>query len=177
MAPASPPASSTRAETAVDALAFHLDYLETKLAEIGKEYAEDISTEHAHDLHSAWDEVQQARAALDRLRAQPRADASSARCPAFVDFDVFTARWDRASEPISALIGDKAAWAIAEWAAARAKYELVFVEAVRPAPASSAARADRLCEAQAELDRACKALRREGTSPYPLSAATSSNTS
>ena len=160
---------STRAENAVDALASHLDYLDDKLTAIGSKYAEDISAEHAHDLHSAWDEVQQARITLDRLRARPAADPPSIQCAAVVDFEEFTARWDRANEPIGKLFSDKMARSIAEWAAARARYELVFVEAVRPVPMNSAGRAARLREAEAELDRACDALRQSesaaGTAP------------
>lgn len=64
-----PAASSARTEAAFDALAFHLNYLDAKLTAIGEQFAEEISAEHAHDLHSAWDEVQQARDALDRLGA------------------------------------------------------------------------------------------------------------
>jgi len=67
-------ATPARAETAVDALAFHLNYLDAKLTAIGEQFAKDISAEHAHELHSAWDEVQQARLALDRLRTRLAAD-------------------------------------------------------------------------------------------------------
>jgi hypothetical protein len=156
--PAAPPAFSARAETAVDALVFHLDYLDAKLTAIGEDFAEDISVEHAHELHSASDEVQQAREALARLRAQPATDTHPARGAAVVDFDEFTARWDRANEPISALISDRPAYAVAEWGAARARYELAFVEAVRPAAMGHAQRVERLDEAAAQLDRACRAL-------------------
>lgn len=126
-------APSAPAEAAVDALAFHLDYLDAKLTAIGEQFAEDISAEHSHDLHSAWDEVQQARATLGRLRTPPTAHTPAGMCAGSVDFDEFTARWDRASEPISALLADRPTYSVAEWAAARARYELAFVEAVRPA--------------------------------------------
>ena len=162
--PAAPSVPSARAETAVDALVFHLDYLDAKLTAIGEDFAEDISAEHAHELHSAWDEVQQARVTLGRLRARPAIDPPSAPCAPVVDFEEFTARWDRANEPIGELFSDNTARAIAEWAAARARYELVFVEVVRPVPMNSTGRAARLREAEAELDRACEALHDERTS-------------
>jgi hypothetical protein len=149
---------STRTENAVEALAFHLDYLDDKLTAIGSTYAEDISAEHAHDLHSAWDQVRQARVTLDRLRARPTTDPPSARRAPVIDFEAFTARWDRANEPISELLRDKTARTIAEWAAARARYELAFVEAMRPVAMDSSGRVARLREAEVELDRACKAL-------------------
>lgn len=151
-------APSARAETPADALAFHLDYLDAKLTAIGAQYAEDISAEHSHDLHSAWDEVQQARATLARLRTEPTAHAPSERCAGGVDFDEFTARWDRANEPISTLLSDPPAYAVAEWAAARARYALAFVEAVRPTTPGHAQRVELVDEAAAELDRACAAL-------------------
>lgn len=158
-------APSASAETAVDALAFHLDYLDTKLTSIGEQYAEDISTEHSHDLHSAWDEVQQARATLARLRTAPTAHTPAERCTGGVDFDEFTARWDRANGPISTLLSDPSAYAVAEWAAARARYALAFVEAVRPTTPGHAKRVALLDEAAAELDRACVIL--SGVWPAP----------
>lgn len=151
-------APSARAETAVDALAFHLDYLDTKLTAIGEQFAQDISAEHSHDLHSAWDEVQQARVTLAQLRTAPTAHAPSERCAGGVDFDEFTARWDRANEPISTLLSDPPTYAVAEWAAARARYALAFVEAVRPTTPGHAQRVVLLDEAAAELDRTCTAL-------------------
>ena len=102
--------------------------------------------------------MQQARAALDRLRARPATDPRPARCTAVVDFDEFTARWDRANEPISALLLDRPTCAAAEWGAARARYELAFVEAVRPAAMGHAQRVEHLGEAAAQLDRACRTL-------------------
>ncbi|HTJ71323.1 MAG TPA: hypothetical protein VL551_27530 [Actinospica sp.] len=154
-APLDPTAS---AEDAADALAFHLDYLDAKLTAIGEDFARDISVEHAHELHSAWDEVQQARGALDRLRARPITDPHPARSAAVVDFEEFTTRWDRATEPISALLSDQLAYAVAQWAAARTRYELAFVEAVRPATPGHAQRVERLDEAAVQLDRALATL-------------------
>jgi hypothetical protein len=164
---ATPTAPSARAEAAVDALAFHLDYLDAKLTAIGEQFAEDISAEHTHDLHSAWDEVQQARNALDRLRARPATGPHPAQCAAVVDFDEFTTRWDRANEPISALLSDRPVYAVAEWAAARARYELAFVEAVRPVMLGSDQRVERLTEAGTQLDRACRSLEEHRPSIAP----------
>lgn len=149
---AAPAAASAGAESAVDALAFHLDYLDAKLAAIGEQLPEDISAEHGHELHSAWDEVQQARLALDRLRTRPAAAAP------VVDFEEFTARWDRANEPVSALLSDRPGYAVAQWASARARYEVAFVEAVRPVARERAGRIEDLDEAAAQLDRACREL-------------------
>lgn len=171
---------SAPVEAALDALAFHLDYLDAKLTAIGEQFAEDISAEHSHDLHSAWDEVQQARATLDRLRTPPTARTPAEICAGSVDFDEFTARWDHASEPISALLADRPTYAVAEWAAARARYELAFVEAVRPATPGHAQRVEHLGEAAAQLDRACTALsdaRPTLAGPLPRRAGSSRNRS
>lgn len=164
-------ATPARAETAVDALAFHLNYLDAKLTAIGEEFAEDISAEHAHDLHGAWDEVQQARNVLDLLRARPDTDPHPARCASVVDFEEFTARWERANEPISSLLSDRPVYAVARWAAARARYELAFVEAVRPVVLGPDQRVEYLTEAGTELDRACLALEEHRPSVPPRRAA------
>jgi hypothetical protein len=63
--------ASFHADRAVRTLAFELDYLDATLTAIGQEYAEDISPQQAHDLHSACDAVQHARAALSRLHHEP----------------------------------------------------------------------------------------------------------
>lgn len=67
------PASAAHTDPAVRALAFELDYLDAKLTTIGREYAEDISPDHAHELHSAWDAVYNARAGLRILECGCRA--------------------------------------------------------------------------------------------------------
>ncbi len=159
--PVAPAIPSAGAESAVDALVFHLDYLDAKLTAIGEQFADDITAEHAHELHSAWDEVQQARLSLDRLRTRPASPAH------VVDFEEFTARWDRANEPVSALLADRPGYAVAQWAAARARYEAAFVEAVRPVARERAGRIEDLDEAAAQLDRACRELGEHRT-PSPV---------
>lgn len=160
------PVRSQQPDSPFGAIAFQLDYLSAKLTSIREEYGEDLHADLAHDLHSAWDAVHVAQAALSSVPAEtatpgePWPDGTCA-----VDVEEYFARWDRANEPISELLRDKSARAIAEWAAARARYEQVFVEAVRPAPANRTARAARLREAEAELDRACETLRDARAAP------------
>ena len=159
--PSAPTASGPppQVSTPLAVIAFELDYLAAKLTSICEEHGEQLDDELAHELHSAWDSVHVARTALSSAPCAAGAGAGAwpdGVCP--VDIDQFTARWDRANEPIGQLISDKPAWAVAEWAAARARYELAFVDAMRPVPADRAARSNRLREAEAELDRACEAL-------------------
>lgn len=59
---------------------------------------------------------------------------------------------------MSALLADRPVYAVAQWAAARARYELAFVEAVRPAPVGPDQLVERLAGAGTQLDRACRAL-------------------
>jgi hypothetical protein len=156
--------SSPQASTPLSVVAFELVYLAAKLTSIRDEFGDQLDDDLAHELHSAWDSVQVAQAAL--ISAPSAAEPGVWAWPdgaCAVDIDQFSPRWDRANEPISGLMDDKATWAVAEWAAARARYELAFVDAVRPAPAGRAARSTRLSEAEAELDRACEALRRART--------------
>jgi hypothetical protein len=162
--------SSPQVSTPLSVVAFELAYLAAKLDSIRGEFGDQLDDDLAHDLHSAWDSVQVAQAALS---SAPSVEIGPAAWPdgvCTVDIDQFSARWDRANGPISHLMADKAVWAVAEWAAARARYELAFVDALRPAPADRAARSTRLSETEAELDRACEALggaRVPAASPRP----------
>ena len=142
-----------------DVIAFQLDYVATKLTTIHEEYDEELDEDLAHDLHSAWDAVQQARAALRGPAVTgPAAPEPSTEAGCAVDFEDYAARWDRANEPISRLFPDRAARLVAEWASARTRYELTFIETVRPAPVDAEYRLARLREAEVELDRTCAAL-------------------
>jgi hypothetical protein len=138
-----------------DAIAFQLDYIAAKLNSIHDEYGEALDEDLAHDLHSTWDAVQQARAAL-RGPAVTGPTVPEAGC--IVDFDDYAARWDRANEPISRSFPDRPARRVAEWASARTRYELAFIETVRPAPVDAEYRLARLRKAEVELDRTCAAL-------------------
>ena len=141
------------------AIAFELDYFAAKLTSIREEFGDQLDDGLAHELHSLWDSVRVAQAALTTAPAVVGLGTGvwpDGTCT--VDIDEFSTRWDRANEPISDLMGDKAMWAVAEWAAARARYELAFVDAMRPAPASRAERSARLSEAEAKLERACEAV-------------------
>lgn len=158
---------SPNPDTGLETIAFHLDYVAAKLTAISEGYVEEVHGDLAHDLHSAWDAVCLARVALRKVCAAQAFPG----LPQGTDFaallDEFTARWDRANEPIGWLRAEKTSWAAAEWAAARARYEAAIGEVVRPVPVDPEERLTRLRETEAELDRACTALRSDEPEPTP----------